>query len=262
MYTIPPDIVCFGSSSLFRQTEPGVLLKFPHPNINAYRSRPGFVEEKNGPFSVERRVLEFLGSHSRIVPYLRWHDKPGDEKGLLVAEASEGSLQKYMNEQNDALTPPSLGVIHADLRPENFLVHATSPTSLDIWLCDFGGALCKKLGVDGGQLPDSGFFDPRSEWIVNEQTDIFSVGSLLYTILTGHWPYREPPCGLFSSFDASREYDKKCDELFKRGEFPDVSGLFAGNVILKCWEHEYENAGEILQAMQLEVEKVTDLALS
>ena len=57
---------------------------------------------------------------------------------------------------NYSLSPISTveGVIHSDLRPENFLVDASTPTSFDLWLCDFGESVCKELDIDGGSLPD------------------------------------------------------------------------------------------------------------
>lgn len=59
------------------------------------------------------------------------------------------------------------GVIHSDLRPENFLLHIDSGNKLDFLLCDFGGSTCG--AVDGGHLPDSGFANfgcpRRLSWI-------------------------------------------------------------------------------------------------
>jgi serine/threonine protein kinase len=48
-----------------------------------------------------------------------------------------------------------MGVLHCDLRPDNLLLDG----NLSIQICDFGGSVCGKL--DGGGLPDYGFFDPR-----------------------------------------------------------------------------------------------------
>lgn len=56
------------------------------------------------------------------------------QQGLLLAEASHGNLQQYIDKSN------------------RFLVHATSTASLDIWLCDFGGSTCEDLGLDRGQF--------------------------------------------------------------------------------------------------------------
>ena len=192
---------------------------------------------------------------------------------MLLAEASHGSLQRYLDENNDTIPPSvrkkwcrqvvesiayihSRGVIHSDLRPENFLVHATTPTSLDLWLCDFGGSTCEELGLDGKHLPDPGFFDPNSEWVSTPATDLFSVGSILYTILTGHWPYRGP--GPFKTAEEMEAYDQHVEELFRQGKFPDVEGLFGGRIILCCWTSKYTSADDVLQTLDLEMMKTSE----
>ena len=35
------------------------------------------------------------------------------------------------------------------------------------------------------------------------------------------------------------EYRQRVDALFRGGDFPDVEGLFAGKIIMKCWRNEY-----------------------
>lgn len=204
--------------------------------------------------------------------FFGWHDAPGAPQGLLLAEASRGSLQRVLDEDGGAIAPSarrrwcrqavesiahihSRGVIHSDLRPENFLVHATTPASLDLWLCDFGGATCEKLGLDGGHLPDPGFFDPNSKWVSTPATDIFSIGSILYTIVTGHWPYRGS--GPFRTGDEMESYRLQVDDLFAQGKFPDVEGLFGGRVIMGCWTNKYATADDVLQDLTLEAEKET-----
>ena len=135
----------------------------------------------------------------------------GDQDtGLLLAEASDGNLQEYIDEHSGCIALSlckkwfrqaaeavaflhSKGVIHSDLCPENFLVNASSDpaASPDILLCDFGGSMCKDLNR-WGHLPDPGFFDPTQKDLSTPATDIFSLGSIFYAVLTGHWPYRLP----------------------------------------------------------------------
>lgn len=130
------------------------------------------------------------------------------DKGLLLCEASHGNLQEYINTKNASIDPSlrkqwcyqsidavayvhSRGVIHSDLRPENFLVHENEINgSLDLLLCDFGGAVCDELELDGNALPNDPFYDHTQGVEITPALDIFSFGSVIYTILTGHWPYR------------------------------------------------------------------------
>lgn len=192
----------------------------------------------------------------------------GMQQGLLLAEASHGNLQQYIDENNSFIPLSlrkkwcrqtaesitylhSLGVIHSDLRPDKFLVLATSTASLDIWLCDFGGSTCEELGLDGGHLPDAGFFDPTQEYVSTPATDIFSLRCILYTILTGHWPYKSP--GPFKTTEEMDKYDQKVDLLFRQRKFPDLGGLIGGKVIIGCWMKKYSTAEEILCALEAEM---------
>lgn len=145
----------------------------------------------------------------------------------------------------------SKGIIHSDLRPENILVHATTELSLDLWLCDFGGARCDELGLSGHSLPDDPFFDPRLPWKSAPAIDIFSLGSIIYTILTGHWPYREGKSPV--TMDEKCLYEAEVNEKFAASVFPDVSVLKGGKVIKGCWDHQYQTAEEVLLAIKSEI---------
>jgi hypothetical protein len=111
--------------------------------------------------------------------------------------------------------------------------------------------VCKELDIDGGSLPDAGFFDPNSPWESTTDSDIFSLGSVLYAIVTGHWPYREP--GPFKSVDDMEHYRQRVDNLFGRGEFPNVKGLYGGKIIMGCWRHEYTSVDDILRDVEPEM---------
>lgn len=262
-----------GSTSEFARVGSGVVLKYPRAVPQETRAYEDIAKN----FVVEIQILKLL-QHPRIVKlvfrcwrrftpiddlhrYLGENKPQGDPRGILLAEANRGDLQRYLDEHWNDITPwvrkswclqvvesvayiHARGVIHSDIRPENFLVHEKKPGDPELWLCDFGGSTCDKLGLDGGHLPDPGFFDPRSDWTSTPNTDIFSVGSVLYSILTGHWPYRE--AGPFASAEERDDYGVKVDELFGQGQFPDVDELFAGKVILKCWNNEYTTAEDLV----------------
>jgi serine/threonine protein kinase len=197
----------------------------------------------------------------------------------MLTEAKYGNLQAYIDSNNAAIDDSlrrkwvvqaveaivylhGRGVIHSDLRPENYLVHATDgppvghPPSLDLWLCDFGGSRCDELGSNVNHLPDEPFFDPQMPWTSTPATDIFSLGSIFYTILTGYWPYREGPPPL--TMEEKNAYETKVNEFFKAGVFPDVSHLSGGKVIKECWQHQHKTAENVLEAIKSEM-KVLDM---
>lgn len=247
-----------GSTSEFLSLGDGILVKKPMKVWEGNANRESLEKEFENALSIERKLLEHLGSHPRIVPYLG----PYDQFGIKLAEASNGNLQIYINRFNHEIDTPlrwtwllqlaesvafihSKDIIHSDLRPDNWLVNSEK----SIWLCDFGGSACDKLGLDGGHLPDDPFYDPQ----LIESTaalDIFSLGSTFYVVMTGHWPFCTglPPVG-----DERWAYVERVTCLFKSGQFPDVSGVPASKVIQGCWHHTYKTAAEVVEAVKLEM---------
>ncbi|PKK46855.1 hypothetical protein CI102_7869 [Trichoderma harzianum] len=231
-----------GSTGLFfRILGPGIILKAP--------VKMGFDQIVRKRDTVE---------HHYIIsgPYTEF------PTGLLFAEASHGSLQNFLYEHTSEITPSlrqkwfvqaiesiefihSKGVVHSDLRPDNFLVDCSLSQSLDLRLCDFGGSTCEDLQLSGGTLPDSGFHNPNDAWEPTYVADIFSLGSVLYTIMTGHWPFR-PTTGEWTSTEEMMEYNAKVDRCFADGIFPEVEGLFGGEIIMGCWTNKLSTAAEIM----------------
>jgi serine/threonine protein kinase len=181
----------------------------------------------------------------------------------LFTEANHGDLQNYLDSHNADISQDlrlkwclqaveaiaylhSKGVIHSDLRPENFLLHAYTPGSPpDLFLSDFGGSYYRigDTPIDGQHLPDTGFFNPNNPWTSTKDTDVFALGSVVYTIMTGHWPYRPP--GPFVSVEEWEEYEDKVTGLFMKGEFPSTEGLVGGDVVKDCWNEGSEDVGVI-----------------
>ena len=113
------------------------------------------------------------------------------------------------------------------MRLENLLLYSDSKSKLNLLLCDFGGST--NSDIDGGHLPDSGFFNPYKLWVLIEAVDIFSLGSVFYTIMTGYWPYKSP--GPFRSVAEKNDYEERVDTLFASQKYPLVDGLTGGAVI-------------------------------
>lgn len=74
----------------------------------------------------------------------------------------------------------------------------------------------QRVGLRG--LPDSGFFGPKQRELSTPATDIFNLGSILYTVLTGQWPYKAPrEC---KAIEKIYEYSRKVDTLFSLKNLP------------------------------------------
>ena len=207
-----------------------------------------------------------LQSGHRIVTkhHSRFLGLQGD--GILLAEASHGNLQAYLDSHPSTSLGQRLtwcrqvaeaidyihsrGVIHSDLRPANFLVHETALGARDLQLCDFGGSVCQELHLDGFSLPDGPFYSPVFDNESSTLLDIFGMGSVFYTILTGRWPYKTSP-GKFAKVDDRLDWEERTVyPNFRAGKFPDVEHLPGGDVILKCWMRQYATARDALTALE------------
>ena len=135
----------------------------------------------------------------------------------------------------------SKGDIHSDLRPDNFLVCSGADGTRYLRLYDFGGSVYGDL--NGGHLPDAGFFDPRKPWVSTEQTDIFALASVFYTIMTGHWPHRET-----GDTRDDEQYRTDVDRLFEQSVFPPVTHLEGGEIIHNAWNDGYGGAKDVVEA--------------
>jgi serine/threonine protein kinase len=179
---------------------------------------------------------------------------------LLFVEASDGNLQAYLDRHDDSTDlaihmkwrtqaaeatryTHRKGAMHSDLRPENYLLHTDANGTLNLQLSDFGGSTWGD--IDSRHLPDSGFFDPRKPWMSTEATDIFSLGSVFYTIVTGHWPYKSP--GPFISVEEEARYDERVHGLLSQDIFPTVEDLAGGASIQGCWDGHYTEAQTIVR---------------
>ncbi|KAK2005343.1 kinase-like protein [Colletotrichum eremochloae] len=246
-----------GSTSIIEHVSPGVVLKQPLVFLGQSEMDPRIVN----CFSVERQILKRLEHHPRIVGFLGLRGK-----GILLSQASHGNLQAYLDNHPSTSLPQRLtwcrqvaegidylhsrGVVHSDLRPGNILVHETTPGARDLQLCDFGGSVCQELGLDGLALPDGPFYSPVFGDKSGPLLDLFGMGSLFYTILTGKWPYKSTP-GTFEKVDDRIKWEEQVlYPKFKEEKFPDVQQLPGGAVIMKCWMRQFATARDMLTELE------------
>ncbi|OJD12316.1 serine/threonine protein kinase [Emergomyces pasteurianus Ep9510] len=263
------EVLDHGSTSIITRIKPGVVLKSPRyswwhsPTAESHDS----VKHIKHSFNVEEQILEILGDHSRIIKFLGLSESP---RGLLFVEANAGNLQTYLDNPSNVISTilrlqwcsqaaeaiqyiHQKDVIHSDLRPENYLLHRNSDDILNLFLSDFRGSTSGV--IDGGHLPDSGFFNPRKPWVSTKATDIFSLGSVFYTIITGHWPYKS--AGPFRSLKEKLGYGERVDELFSLGKFPSVEGLIGGDIIQDCWMERYGEVDTIVRDQSIIFEEIS-----
>ena len=214
-----------GMGTVYRARHPGldrvVALKVLAPRLAA---DPEFVRR----FEREARTLASL-SHPNIVAV---HDT-GVEAGtpFLVMEFVEGvSLRKLLAdrrlppEEALGIVPPlcdaleyahARGVVHRDVKPENILIDTKGRTKI----ADFGLAFI--VGVDATRLTraDMSMGTPHymapeqveSSRQVDHRADIYSMGVVLYEMLTG-----ELPLGRFAPPSEKSKVNRRLDEIVLR----------------------------------------------
>lgn len=83
------------------------------------------------------------------------------------------------------------GVIHCDIKPSNLLLTEDG----EVKIADFGIAQLRRAGAQGGFAGSPGYMSPEQVQAksLNGQTDIFSLGVVLYELLTGRHPFAATP---------------------------------------------------------------------
>jgi serine/threonine protein kinase len=121
------------------------------------------------------------------------------ESGTLGARLAHGPLEMadvihVMRQIGAALAyAHRKGVVHRDIKPNNVLIDARG----DCFLCDFGLAKTTeasiRLTATGVGLGTPAYMSPEQGKgeRVDARSDIYSLGAMLYEIVTGHLPYSD-----------------------------------------------------------------------
>jgi len=203
-YRIEEPVARSGMASIYRATDTRdqrqVALKIPHPDLEAdpilfdrFQRESGIGEKLDHP-----KVMRVFGGEkrSRIYMVMEWC-----EGRLLRQILDEGPLAqdraiRIAVEVLDALDYiHAHGVVHRDLKPENIMVDAED----NIKLIDFGIAsdsAARRLTYANftATLGTPNYISP--EQVKGKRgdgrSDIFSVGVILYEMLSGKLPFYGP----------------------------------------------------------------------
>ena len=135
--------------------------------------------------------------------------------------------------------------VHQDFDMKNLLVHYNGK-SFDILLDNFGGALCKALNLDGNNLPDDPFSDPTlADDDGTPRRDVFSLGIVIYFIMTGHYLFHEGP---FPGGAARWVFGELVNCQFQKGRLPGLTNMHFGQVIKRCcYTRDYPSGSKYSQ---------------
>lgn len=136
---------------------------------------------------------EHNGTHYFVTPYVAGGDLEAllRSRGALDTEVSIGVVCQLAEALHDAHRQ---GIIHRDVKPSNVLVRDPQAERIFVYLCDFGVAKTMEpstrtntgivLGTWAYMAPECLRGDPATF-----QSDIYSLGCVLWSCLTGHAPY-------------------------------------------------------------------------
>ncbi|KAF2790770.1 hypothetical protein K505DRAFT_221313, partial [Melanomma pulvis-pyrius CBS 109.77] len=123
------------------------------------------------------------------------------------------------------------GIVHADVGVNNMIIVNDYLKIIDFVGCSING-----------KPADSCYqwFCYRPSPTVSIQTDIFAYGCAIYEIITGHPPYHE-----FKGY-----HDRYVEQLYTANQFPDVSRLPFGELMLHCWNGRFQTMAEVIQELE------------
>ena len=132
---------------------------------------------------------EYGNYHYLVMPYLQGGTLDDMLNGRLLT-LEETSI--ILEQLTSALAYiHSYGLLHRDIKPANILFDCHN----NLYLTDFGIVtwLGEKPGYDGHMMGTPHFIAPEIlEGYVDERSEIYSVGILLYQMLTGYVPFDGP----------------------------------------------------------------------
>ncbi|KAJ5111707.1 hypothetical protein NUU61_001337 [Penicillium alfredii] len=216
-------------------------------------------EEDMQPIIREAMVYDTLGVHPRIAEYLSRgrsdyidikYYRHGDlanycQKNTVAAELQSKWFQQILEA---IVVIHSHSIIHSDLALRQFFLD----DEFNIRLGDFNSSQCPGYLALGYEKASHCL--PRDYDLPNtEISDLFALGSTLYELVACKAPYSElagpksdDPDVIKAQILRQHEVDHEIELRYKNHMFPDVSGLFGGNIILGCWRGDFSDAKEAL----------------
>jgi eukaryotic-like serine/threonine-protein kinase len=206
-YEILAEIGRGGMGVVYRARDPKIDRLVAVKTISLFGHEPEDVREYRERFVFEARAAGRL-SHPGIVTIFDVGEEPENHDPYIVMEYVTGeSLRKLLAAENRKIPlratlqlvqelaealhyAHSQGVIHRDIKPSNVLV--TPETHAKI--ADFGIAKLNlaQLTIPGQILGSPAYMSPEqlSGEGVDARSDLFSLGVILYTMITGYRPFQ------------------------------------------------------------------------
>ncbi|KAJ5945861.1 hypothetical protein N7454_002700 [Penicillium verhagenii] len=201
------------------------------------------------------RIAECLSRDQDIVQYVDIQYYPHEDLTTYCRKngTTPALRSKWFRQIIEAIIViHSFGVIHSDLALRQFFVD----NNFDLRLGDFNSSQCP--GYPGLGYEGASHCLPRDYELPNtEASDIFALGSTLYELVTGAAPYSElnpaesddPEAIKAQIWRQHAVFDNVIEERYKAHQFPDVTGIWNGDIILGCWKGEFTSAEGVLDQL-------------
>jgi WD40 repeat protein/serine/threonine protein kinase/two-component SAPR family response regulator len=201
-YELKEEIGAGSYGVIYRAAQPAigreVAIKVIHPR---HANDPAFIRR----FEAEAQTIARL-EHPHIVPlYDYWRESGGAylvmrllRGGNLLARLQDGpwpasAAALFLDQIAAALqTAHQQGIVHRDIKPANILFDEAG----NAYLSDFGIARdlnVSRLRAGGGLTSSLDYISPEQLQAepVTPQSDIYSLGAVLYEVLTGERPFAD-----------------------------------------------------------------------
>jgi serine/threonine protein kinase len=132
---------------------------------------------------------EYGRCHYLVMPYFQGGTLGDKLHGSLLTLEEVGVILEQLTSALAYIH--AFGLLHRDIKPSNILFDRDN----NLYLTDFGTVswLGEKPGYDGHMMGTPHFMAPEIlEGYVDERSDIYAVGILLYEMLTGYVPFDGP----------------------------------------------------------------------
>jgi serine/threonine protein kinase len=248
------------------QLDEPVAVKFLLPKFTANEEALArFEREARAAFKIKSehvsRVLD-VGRLKSGAPFMVMEFLEGTELAVVLDEEAPLPFEQgvdYVLQACEAIAEAhALGIVHRDLKPENLFVTRRRDGSACLKVLDFG--LSKLLPTDPNkrqralttteQVMGTAHYMSPEQWMstkdVGPETDIWSLGVILYETITGHSPFLRDKLAQMCNA-VLRDSPQPLAEL--RDDAPE--GL--EQVILRCIEKKpegrYADMGELAAAL-------------
>lgn len=215
-----------------------VLGRLSHPNIVA-------IHDSGTILGNSYIVTDYIVGRP-LDQHIRGHDAPGSIENILRL------LQKICTAINAAHLA---GIIHRDLKPSNILIDSAGEPHI----LDFGLAKVPLSDSEASMMTMTGHFIGSLPWASPEQaegapdkidmrTDVYSLGVILYQMLTGQFPY-EVAGNMRDVLERIIHAEPQKPRTYRREINDEVE-----TIVLKCLskdrERRYQSAGELARDLQ------------